>query len=138
MLLRDSHLLNGVIALVLVAFIINLILSQFNPGFDNQPIAHTNGWWNFGGMVLAGLAFTLAGGCPGRQLFLTGEGDADSAMFVTGMIVGAGFAHNFTIASSTKGPSVFGPITVIVGIIVCIIIGLVMRELKSGVNKDAK
>jgi len=138
MLLRDSHLLKGVVALVLVAFIVNLILGQFNPGFDNQPIAHTNGWWNFGGMVLAGLAFTMAGGCPGRQLFLTGEGDADSALFVTGMIVGAGFAHNFSIASSAKGPSPFGSITVIVGIVICIIIGLTMRELKAGVKIDAE
>jgi YedE family putative selenium metabolism protein len=127
-LLRDSHLLNGVLALIVVAFIVNLILGQFNPGFTGQPIAHTNGWWNFGGMVLAGLAFTLAGGCPGRQLFLSGEGDADSAMFVIGMIVGAGFAHNFSIASSGSGPSAFGPAAVIVGIVVCAIIGLTMRK----------
>jgi YedE family putative selenium metabolism protein len=136
-LLRDSHLLNGVIALVVVAFIVNLILGQFQAGFTGQPIAHTNEWWNFGGMVLAGLAFTLAGGCPGRQLFLAGEGDADSAMFVTGMIVGAGFAHNLSIASSGSGPSAFGPVTVIVGIVVCIITGLTMREVaKAGVKKD--
>lgn len=136
-LLKDSHLLNGVLALIVVAFIVNLILGQFQAGFTGQPIAHTNGWWNFGGMVLAGLAFTLAGGCPGRQLFLAGEGDADSGMFVTGMIVGAGFAHNFSIASSGSGPSAFGPVTVIVGIVVCIIIGLTMREVvKAGVKKD--
>jgi len=59
--------------------------------------------WNFGGMVLAGLAFALAGGCPGRQLFLAGEGDGDAAVFVLGMIVGAGFAHNWLTASSPKG-----------------------------------
>ncbi len=137
-LLRDSHLLNGVIALIVVAFIVNLILGQFNPGFTGQPIAHTSAWWNFGGMVLAGLAFTLAGGCPGRQLFLAGEGDADSATFVTGMIVGAGFAHNFSIASSAAGPSAFGPVAVIVGIVACLIIGLTMRELKTGVKKDGR
>jgi YedE family putative selenium metabolism protein len=128
-LVKDSHLLKGVLALIVVAFIVNLILGQFNAGFTGQPVAHTNGWWNFGGMVLAGLAFTLAGGCPGRQLFLSGEGDADSAMFVIGMIVGAGFAHNFSIASSSSGPSAFGPITVIVGIVFCSIIGFTMREL---------
>jgi uncharacterized membrane protein YedE/YeeE len=42
-------------------------------------------------MLLAGLAYALAGGCPGRQLFLSGEGDADSAIFVLGMISGALF-----------------------------------------------
>jgi hypothetical protein len=127
-MLKDSHLLNGVIALIVVAFITNLILGQFNSGFTGQPVAHTNQWWNFGGMALAGLAFTLAGGCPGRQLFLTGEGDADSAMFVSGMLVGAGFAHNFSIASSATGPSAFGPVTVIAGLVICVIIGLTMKE----------
>ena len=127
-LLRDSHLLNGILALIAAAFITNLILGQFSPGFENQPVAHSDGLWNFGGMVLAGLAFTLAGGCPGRQLFLAGEGDGDAAMFITGMIVGAGFAHSFNIASSPSGPAAFGPITVIVGLVVCIVIGLTMRE----------
>jgi len=131
MVMRSSHLLLGVVALIVFAFFTNLALGQFKAGFANQPIAHTNALWNFGGMVLAGLAFTLAGGCPGRQLFLAGEGDGDAAMFVSGMIVGAGFAHNFTIASTTAGPSTFGPITVIVGLIICIVIGLTMRELKA-------
>ncbi len=131
MLLRDSHLLNGVLMLIIAAFLTNLILGQFHPGFENQPIAHANAIWNFGGMALAGLAFTLAGGCPGRQLFLTGEGDSDAAMFVTGMIIGAGFAHNFNIASSPSGPAAFGPITVIIGLVVCFVIGFTMRELKA-------
>jgi hypothetical protein len=128
---RDSHLLNGVIALIVVAFITNLVLGQFHSGFENQPVAQTNEWWNFGGMVLAGLAFTLAGGCPGRQLFLSGEGDGDAAIFVIGMIVGAGFAHNFTMASSTAGPGAFGPAAVLVGLAICIVLGLTMREAKA-------
>jgi YedE family putative selenium metabolism protein len=130
-LLKDSHLLNGIVALIVVAFITNLILGQFHAGFANQPIAHTDQWWNFGGMVLAGLAFTLAGGCPGRQLFLAGEGDGDSAVFVVGMIVGTAFAHNFTIASSAAGTGAFGPVTVLVGLGVCAVIGLTMREVKA-------
>jgi len=127
-LVRDARLLWGIIALIVFAFITNLILGQFKAGFADQPVAMTNGWWNFGGMVLAGLAFTLAGGCPGRQLFLSGEGDGDAAVFVAGMVVGAGFAHNFSIASSPAGTGAFGPMTVIVGLVICIIIGLTMRE----------
>jgi YedE family putative selenium metabolism protein len=79
-------------------------------------------------MLLSGLAFTLAGGCPGRQIFLSGEGDGDAAIFVIGMIFGAGFAHNFNLASSATGPSHYGPAAVIVGLIVCFIFGLFMRE----------
>ena len=73
LLLRQIHLLLGVVGLVVFAFIINLVLSQFHPGFANQPVAHTMSLWNFGGMVLAGLAFALAGGRPGRQLFPAGK-----------------------------------------------------------------
>lgn len=130
-LLRENHLLYGVLALIVAAFFTNLALGQFHPGFQNQPVAHTDGVWNFGGMVLAGLAFTLAGGCPGRQLFLTGEGDGDAGMFVAGMVVGAGFSHNFSMASSPAGPAAFGPIAVIIGLVICVVIGLTMREVRT-------
>ncbi|MCX7911339.1 MAG: YedE family putative selenium transporter [Dehalococcoidales bacterium] len=130
-LLRDGRLLYGVLALIVAAFITNLILGQFHPGFEKQPVAHTNMLWNFAGMVLAGLAFTLAGGCPGRQLFLAGEGDGDAAMFVCGMLTGAGIAHTYNMASSPSGPGIYGPMIVIAGLIICIIIGLTMREAKT-------
>ena len=120
--------MTGVIGLVVGAFITNVILNQFYPGFAGQPVAHDSHLWNFAGMVLAGLAFALAGGCPGRQLFLSGEGDGDAAVFVIGMIAGAGFAHNFATASSPKGPAPWGPAFVIIGLIVCTIIGLSMRK----------
>ena len=130
-LLRDFRLFSGVIALLVAALTTNMILGQFQPGFEKQPISHTSGLWNFGGMVLAGLAFTLAGGCPGRQLFLAGEGDADSGLFVVGMIVGAGFAHNYGIASSAAGPGLFGPAAVVVGLVICLLFGLTMRDAKA-------
>jgi len=79
-------------------------------------------------MSLAGLAFALAGGCPGRQLFLSGEGDADAGVFVLGMITGAAVSHNFAIASSPKGVAAFGPIAVIFGIAFCLIVGFTMIE----------
>jgi len=127
-LFRQSHLLLGFIALVVVAFIVNLILGQFNPGFAKLPVAHTMSLWNFVGMVLAGLAFCLAGGCPGRQLFLAGEGDGDSAVFVFGMIVGAGISHNFGLASSPEGVGPYGIPAVIIGLLVCLFIGFTMRK----------
>lgn len=127
-LFRQTHLLSGFVALVVFAFLTNLVLGQFHPGFVNQPVAHTMTLWNFGGMVLAGLAFALGGGCPGRQLFLTGEGDGDAAVFVLGMIVGAGFAHNFGLASSPQGVGPHGIAAVITGLLVCIFIGFTMRQ----------
>jgi YedE family putative selenium metabolism protein len=127
-LFRQPHLFSGIVALVVVAFITNLILKQFHPGFANQPVAHTMSVWNFGGMVLAGLAFALAGGCPGRQLFLAGEGDGDAAVFVLGMITGAGFSHNFGLASSPQGVGPHGIAGVIIGLVVCLFIGFTMRK----------
>ena len=127
-LFRQTHLFLGVCALVIVAFITNLIVGQFHPGFTNQPVAHTMGVWNFLGMVVAGMAFALAGGCPGRQLILAGEGDGDAAVFVLGMIIGAAFSHNFGLASSPKGVGPHGIAGVIVGLLVCLFIGLTMRK----------
>ncbi len=89
-------------------------------------------------MLLAGLAYALAGGCPGRQLFLSGEGDGDSAIFVLGMITGAGIAHNFSLAGKGDaivngvfqmgGISSFGMIAVLLGLVVCLAIGFTMRQ----------
>lgn len=140
-LFRNAHLFNGVLALVLTAFVTNLLLGQFKPGFLNQPVAHTVALWNFGGMALAGLAFTLAGGCPGRQLVLSGEGDGDAGVFVLGMLVGAAFAHNFGLASSPAGPGAFGPAAVILGLVVCLTLGFAMRgtearETVTGVSQS--
>ncbi len=137
-LMRDMHLISGVGALVVVAFVTNLVLGQFKVGFAPQPVAHSSHLWNFLGMALAGLAFALAGGCPGRQLFLSGEGDGDSAVFVLGMIVGAGIAHNFSLVGSPDtvtegvlkvgGLTPFGMGAVILGLVVCLAIGFTMRE----------
>mgnify|MGYP001096650173 CR=1 FL=1 len=139
LLMGDTHLISGLGALVVVAIFMNLILGQFGPaGFFGQPVAHSQHLWNFLGMALAGLAFALAGGCPGRQLFLSGEGDGDAAVFVLGMITGAGLAHNFALAGTpdtvvegvTKvgGISPLGMAAVALGLVVCVIIGLTMRE----------
>jgi uncharacterized protein len=127
-LFRQTHLFGGLVALAVFAFVTNWLVGQFNPGFAKQPVAHSMHLWNLGGMVLAGLAFALAGGCPGRQLFLAGEGDGDAAVFVMGMLVGAAFAHNFGLASSPDGVGTHGIAAVLVGLGVCLIIGFTMRR----------
>ena len=137
-LMGDTHLISGVGALVVVAFITNLALGQVHFGFAGQPTAHSNYVWNFLGMALAGLAFALAGGCPGRQLFLSGEGDGDAAVFVLGMITGAAFSHNWGLAGSADkvvegalqvgGLSSNGMVAVVLGLVVCTAIGLSMRQ----------
>ncbi len=127
-LFKQTHLFLGLASLGVAALLMNLMLGQFNLGFEKQPVAHTMHIWNFAGMVLAGLAFTLAGGCPGRQLFLSGEGDGDAAIFVVGMVVGAAFAHNFGLASSGAGATPAGITALGVGFAACLAIGFTMRQ----------
>lgn len=122
-MVKDAHLFKGIVAFIAAAFVTNLALGQFKAGFENQPVAHTMQLWNFLGMVLSGLAFTLAGGCPGRMFIMSGEGDSDAGIFIMGMLVGAAFAHNFSLASSGAGVGVFGIPATIIGLVFCFAVG---------------
>lgn len=137
-MLRDAKLLWGVVALVCATAVTNLALGLFHPGFAGQPIAHTDGVWNFGGMLLSGLAFTLGGGCPGRQLFLSGEGDTDAAVFIFGLLTGTALAHNFNLASSAAGPSPYGPAAVVIGLVIVLVLGFTMRDAAAGSDAGSK
>ncbi len=121
---KDMHLIKGLIALVAAVTIGNIALGTYNLGFENQPVAHTDSFWNFFSMFVAGLAFALAGACPGRQLFLTGEGNNDSVIFVLGIFFGTALAHNFMLASSTTGIGAYGAQAVIIGLIFCLVVAI--------------
>jgi hypothetical protein len=141
-LTRDTVLLTGLAVLVLVAFAFNLATGAFRLGFSGQPISHANHLWNALGMMLAGLAYTLGAGCPGRQLVLAGEGDHDASVFVIGMIGGAALAHNFAAVAKpdalvdgawvTGGPGGFGMAAVLFGLALCLAIGFGLREKRPG------
>ena len=128
-LFREPKLLMGFGAILISALVCNLILTDatdgayFHLAFEGQPIAHTDGLWNCLGMVLVGFGCVLLGGCPLRQLVLSGEGSSDSAVTVLGLIVGAAFAHNFGLASSAEGPTANGKIAVVIGLVVVAAIG---------------
>lgn len=133
-LVRDTYLFSGIAAFFVAALVTNYIAGNFASGgiyhwgFTDQPIAHNDHLWNFLGMGLVGLAATLLGGCPLRQVILSGEGDTDAAVTVLGLLTGAAFAHNFLLASSPAGTGTWGPLAVIVGLVFCVIIGIFMRE----------
>lgn len=113
-LFKDSHLLLGFISILVFSFIGNVIFKNFNLGFADQPVAHVDGLWNFLGMAIVGWGSVLLGGCPLRQLILSGEGNTDSVISVMGMIVGAGIVHNFGLASSGAGPTFNGKIAALI------------------------
>ncbi len=139
-LIKDYTLLLGFIGVFIGALVLNIVFGFFKPGFSGQPIAHAIHIWNFLGLYLVGLTAALLGGCPLRQLVMSGEGDMDAASVVLGMIVGAAFSHNFVLASSAAkaaaagapavagGPGIYGQIACVTGIIIVALIGWTMKE----------
>ena len=129
-LFREWKLLMGFLAILVSALISNLVLTAvkagtfFTLGLEGQPVAHTDGLWNFLGMLLTGFGCVLLGGCPLRQLVLSGEGNTDSAIAVLGLAIGAAFAHNFGLASSAAGPTANGKVAVLIGIVVVAVIAV--------------
>ncbi|MDR0890054.1 MAG: YedE-related selenium metabolism membrane protein [Oscillospiraceae bacterium] len=107
----------------------NLLLGNgLHFSFDNQPIAHKDFLWNFLSMLLVGWGCILLGGCPLRQLVLAGEGNGDSAITVIGMLAGAALSHGFNLASSVKGPTHYGKIAVIAGLVVVAFVSFTNRK----------
>jgi len=133
-LVRDIYLFSGIAAFFVAALITNYAVGNFGAGgiyhwgFADQPVAHNVHLWNFLGMALVGLAVTLLGGCPLRQLILTGEGDTDAAVTILGLFAGAAFAHNFMMASSPAGTGTWGPVAVIIGLVFCLVVGFIMTD----------
>lgn len=136
-MVKDFYLFSGIAAFFVAALVTNYIAGNFGAGdiyhwgFTEQPVAHNNHVWNFLGMALLGLAAVMLGGCPLRNLVLSGEGDTDAAVTVLGYIAGAAVAHNFLLASSPNGTGTWGPVAVIIGLVFCIAIGFLMREKKA-------
>lgn len=128
MMVKDTYLFGGIAAFLVGAFIVNAALGHIEWGFVGQPVAHDDHLWNFLGMLLVGLAATLLGGCPLRQLVLSGEGDTDAGVTVLGLLAGAAFAHNFLLASSPSGTGTWGPVAVVTGLAFCVVVGLLMRD----------
>lgn len=124
-LFRDGTYLIGIGAVFVTVLVGNLITGSFNLGFIDQPVAHSDGLWNFMGMVVVGFGSVLLGGCPLRQVVLAGEGNADSAITLIGMLTGAAFSHNLGLASSPQGPTTNGKIAVVIGLLILVIIGVV-------------
>jgi hypothetical protein len=135
---RDVFITRDVSRLIVIACIFvgilayNLITGHFKLSFDAQPIAHAQALWNVLGLFVVGLAATLMGGCPLRQLVLAGSGNSDAGISFFGLLVGAAFAHNFGLASSGQGTTFAGQVMIIVGIVVlCVIAACNLNKAKA-------
>ena len=100
-LMKNFDLFSVIAGLFVVMLVFNVATGRFVPAFNTPGIiAHSDHLWNILGMYTVGFAAVLAGGCPLRQLILAGQGSADSAVTVIGMLVGAALCHNLGLASS--------------------------------------
>ncbi|MCL2297362.1 MAG: YedE family putative selenium transporter [Proteobacteria bacterium] len=129
----------GVAALTAAVLIGNIVLGQFHGGFAGQPIAHTDGVWNFLSMALVGWCGVYLGGCPLRQIVSAGQGDGDAAMVTLGMLMGAAAAYNFNLASTVAGPTDGGKITIVIGLVlVGVMGGLYLKRATSQAEAGAE
>jgi YedE family putative selenium metabolism protein len=125
-------MLAGAGALVLGYAATSLATGGFKASFEGQPAAHGDWLWNAAAMVLVGLTGALAGGCPVRQIVMTGEGNADAFVAVAGMGAGAALSHALGLASAPAsdqgpgGPTDAGRIAVVVGLVFVALLGLWM------------
>lgn len=127
-LVGDTCLIKIYVTMFIVAMLSNMYFGFFKLGFTGQPLAHTMHVWNFLGLFLTGIAATLAGGCPLRQLIMSGEGNTDAMFCVLGMLAGAGIAHGLNAAGVPAGLAVSGQLAVVIGIVITIGIGFVFQE----------
>ena len=140
-LMKNFDLLSVIAGLFVVMLAFNLATGKFQLGFMTPGvIAHADHLWNILGMYVVGLAATLAGGCPLRQLILAGQGSSDAAVTVIGMLVGAALCHNLGLASSgtamnaetqelvAGAASPHGKVACIICIVVCLVIGFTNKR----------
>jgi len=112
-LARDRTLLIGLGFFLAATFAAALATGTFRAGYADQPGVHTDILWNFLGMFVAGLGAVAVGGCPFRQLVLSGTGDAAAAIATASMLATAGASRALGISSTVDGPTWAGKVAVL-------------------------
>ncbi|MEI6858953.1 MAG: YedE family putative selenium transporter [Shewanella sp.] len=112
----------GILALLITVLIGNIVLGNFKLSFISQPIAHTDGVFNFLGMLIVGWGSVMLRGCPFRQLVKAGGGNGNSGIVILGFLIGAAIAHNFSLAATPKGLGINGQVAVIIILVLMLLI----------------
>lgn len=99
LLIKNFDLLSILVGIFAAMAVYNIVINDFQIRMFG-PVAHAQHLWNILGLYVVGFASILLGGCPLRQLILTGQGSSDSAVTTLGMLLGAAVAHNFGFASA--------------------------------------
>jgi len=125
---RSAWFAAPLVAVLLVAGIVNAFTGQFSLGYDGQPGSHLEWLWSLVGMGLVGLVAVLAGGCPFRQIVKAGEGDLDALTVVVGMVGGAILVQNWGLGATAAGVPPGGRVAVLVGLAAVLSLALKRRE----------
>jgi YedE family putative selenium metabolism protein len=114
------RMLAATVVLIAGYAIVSVARGSFALSFENQPIAHSEHLWNVLAMALVGLTGVMAGGCPVRQVVLSGEGNGDAMVTAAGILAGGALAHSMGLASTPAGTTEPGRIAVIAGLALCL------------------
>ncbi len=128
MFYKSFWLLAGVGVLFTTLLIGNIATGNFNLGFDDQPIAHSEHFLNFIGLFIVGWAATLLSGCPLRQLVRAGSGNINAVITLIGLFIGGGLAHTFSIATSPKGAADNTILAVILSLVILALVSIFKRS----------
>ncbi|MBI5419435.1 MAG: YedE-related selenium metabolism membrane protein [Deltaproteobacteria bacterium] len=127
-LARDFREGAGTVTFLVVALLLNVLLGSFLPSVALEPGAHTDLYWAFLAMAMAGFGAILIAGCPFRQLVLAASGDMDAAAAVAGMLLAASLSVAFNIGSSPAGVTDAGKIAVLAGWVFFLALGIGCRK----------
>lgn len=112
---------------------------RFKPSLAGQPIVHADLVWNALALALLGMTGALAGGCPVRQVVMSGEGNGDAFVTASGILAGGALAHTLGMAAvpaaadAAGGVPLAGKIAVAGGLLFAIAYGFsVARINKKG------
>jgi YedE family putative selenium metabolism protein len=133
---RSTGMLISICSFFGFALTASLLTGQFHFGLQGQPSSTPSYGWAFLGMFLVGFGSVLIRGCPLRQLVSAGQGDNDAGVTVMGMLVGAGLVQNWGLSSNAEGTPLEGQITILVGICLLFIIGLMNRKRGYGIAPE--
>lgn len=126
---RPKPMLLAAAAIVVAFGAVSAATGRFSASFS-APLAHSDALWGALGLALVGLSGALAGGCPVRQMVMTGEGNGDAFVTVAGLVTGGALAHAWGLVSVPTSPGVAGGATeagriaVVVGLAAALAFGL--------------
>ena len=132
--LPGKTMLLAALALVAGFAAVSAATGRFHLGLSGQPAAHGDILWNVLALALVGLTGALSGGCPVRQIVMTGEGNGDAFVTVVGILLGGSLAHTLGLAGvpataeSAGGIPAAGQAAIVIGLVFSLAYGIVVAR----------